>query len=61
MTMEPGRHFQRLDFTKEEAMKAKLLDSAIVRNLQEAIHEMGHVPVIDKPASPRSPSQPNRP
>jgi hypothetical protein len=61
MTMEPGRHFQRLDFTKEEAMKAKLLDSAIVRNLQGAIHEMEHVPVIDKPAPSRSQGQQNRP
>ena len=59
--MEPGRHFQRLDFTKEKSMKAKLFDSAIVRNLQEAIHEMGHVPVFDKSAPPRSQSQQNRP
>jgi hypothetical protein len=39
MTMEPSRHFQRLDLTKEKSMKAKLLGRAIVRNLQEAIHE----------------------
>jgi hypothetical protein len=42
-------------------MKAKLLDSAIVRKLQEAIHERGHVPVIEKRAPPRSQSQQNGP